>query len=244
MKKIDILAFAAHPDDVELACGGTIAKAISEGLTVVVVDMTRGEMGTRGNERIRQEEALAAAQILGVSYRENLELPDGNLKSKDEAIEKVVIAIRKYRPKVVLLNPEFDRHPDHESAHKIVRKAMFKSGLEKYVTEFEGKPQQKHRIRKMWTYLQSYEFKTKPSFFIDITNTVEKKMEAIRAYSSQVYIPGKAKTNESQTRLSRPEFLEELDARARYFGSIIGVKYAEAFLSIEPLEISNLKSLI
>lgn len=241
--QVDVLAIGAHPDDIELACGGTIAKFTEEGFSVAIVDCTSGELGSRGNADIRAEEARHGAEILGVKFRENLGLPDGKLSVNDESIEKMIIMIRKYRPKIVLVNPPFERHPDHEASHFILRKAMFKSGLIKVETELEGIPQEPFRIRKMFCYMQSYEFPRKPDFYVDISTTFEKKMNAIKAYTSQVWVPGVSDPNGPVTRLSRPEFLEELEARAIYFGTQIGVRFAEAFYSVEPLGFRNLSGL-
>lgn len=241
--QVDVLAIAAHPDDVELACGGTIAKFTEEGFSVAIVDCTNGELGSRGTPEIRAIESKKGAEILGVKFRENLGLPDGKLTVDDESIEKMIVIIRKYRPKIVFVNPPYERHPDHEASHFILRKAMFKSGLIKVETMYEGKVQPPLRIRKMFCYMQSYEFPRKPDFYVDITSTFEKKMNAIKAYSSQVWVPGLSDPNGPVTRLSRPEFLEELEARAIYFGTQIGVRFAEAFYSIEPLGFKNVSGL-
>lgn len=241
--QVDVLAIGAHPDDVELACGGTVAKFIEEGFSVAIVDCTNGELGSRGKAEIRASESKKGAEILGVKFRENLGLPDGNLAVNDESVYKMIVMIRKYRPKIVLVNPPFERHPDHEASHFILRKAMFKSGLIKVETQHEEINQEPLRIRKMFCYMQSYEFPRKPDFYVDITSTFEKKMDAIKAYTSQVWVPGISDPNGPVTRLSRPEFLEELEARAVYFGTQIGVRYAEAFYSIEPLGFKNLSGL-
>ncbi|MCX7736522.1 MAG: bacillithiol biosynthesis deacetylase BshB1 [Candidatus Kapabacteria bacterium] len=241
--QVDVLAIGAHPDDIELACGGTVAKFTEEGYSVAIVDCTNGELGSRGNAEIRAIEAKNGAEILGVKFRENLGLPDGKLTVNDESVEKMIVMIRKYRPKIVLVNPPYERHPDHEASHFILRKAMFKSGLIKVETEYDGVPQTPLRIRKMFCYMQSYEFPRKPDFYVDITSTFEKKMNAIKAYTSQVWVPGLSDPNGPVTRLSRPEFLEELEARAIYFGTQIGVRFAEAFYSIEPLGFKNLSGL-
>ncbi|MGA2297964.1 MAG: bacillithiol biosynthesis deacetylase BshB1 [FCB group bacterium] len=240
---VDVLAIGAHPDDVELTAGGTVAKLTKEGKTVAMVDFTQGELGTRGNENIRRTEAAKAAEILGVKFRENLFMPDGYVKVTDDNILKVINILRKYRPKAVLINPPFERHPDHEASHNILRTAMFKSGLRKIQTEFEGQPQEPWRIRKMYAYMQSYQFTRHPDFYIDISETFETKMNAIKAYVSQVYVEGMSDPGGPVTRLSRPEFLRELEARAIYFGTQVGYRYAEAFYSVEPVGISSLSAL-
>ena len=247
MKKLkaefDVLFVGAHPDDVELSAGGTIANLTKEGKNVVIVDFTRGELGTRGSGETRLKEAQKAAQILGVSERINLGLPDGFITADDKSIIKVIQIIRKYRPKIVVMNPEYERHPDHEAVNRIMRSAMFKSGLLRIVTKDKGKIQEPFRSRKMFSYQQAYAFHKKPDIIIDISNTFEIKMNAIQSYTSQVYVPGVSDPNGPVTRLSRPEFLEELEARAIYFGTLIGCRYAEPFLSIEPVGLSSLSKL-
>jgi N-acetylglucosamine malate deacetylase 1 len=239
----DILVIAAHPDDAELGAGGTIAKLTNSGKSVSIVDLTRGESGTRGTPEIRIAESISAAKILNIKHRMNLEMPDGKLSVDDDSIMKVMTMIRLFRPKAVLINPPFDRHPDHETAHKIVRKAMFKSGLRKFETKYEGQVQQVHRIRKMFAFMQSYQLPQKHRFYVDVSDTFETKMDSIKAYASQVFIEGKSNTNEPATRLSRPEFLEELQARAIYFGTLVGARYAEPFYSVEPLIVNTISDL-
>lgn len=241
---VDLLAFGSHPDDVEIACGGSIIKLTREGCKVAVVDLTRGEMGTRGTPEIRLQEAEQAKSILGATYRENLGLEDACLEPNRESIQKTVEVIRKYRPQIVLMSPEFERHPDHEALHKIVRRAMFLSGLRRFETQCDGIRQEPWRIRKMYCYMQSYPFSQNPDFFVDISDVWGKKIEAIKCYNSQVYVEGKSNVYEPQTLLSRPEFLEELESRARYFGSIVGFRYAEAFTSVEPIGIPSLSKLL
>lgn len=242
--KADVLALAAHPDDIELGCGATVAKLCKEGKTVAIVDFTRGEMGTRGTPEIRVKEAEEAAAIMGVKYRENLCLPDCNLKVDDKSVKLVVQVIRKYRPNTVLMNPPFERHPDHEASNAIIRNAMFKSGLRNYVTELDGEKQEIHRIRKMFCYQQAYDFDRKTDFYVDVSDTFHIKMEAIKAYISQVYVPGKSDPKGPVTRLSRPEFLEELEARAIANGMLVGCRFAEGFQSTEPIMLSSLSKLL
>ncbi len=242
--EVELLALGSHPDDVEIACGGTVIKFAKEGFKVGVVDFTRGEMGTRGNFEVRLQEAELAKNILGATFRENLGLEDGNLEPNRESIRKTVETIRKYRPKMVLMSPSFEQHPDHEGLHRIVRKAMFLSGLKRYETEFDGIHQEPWRIRKMYCYMQSYPFRRNPHIFVDISDVWDTKIEAIKCYSSQVYVEGKSSPNEPQTRLSRPEFLVELESRTRYFGSLVGFRYAEAFVSVEPIGITSLSKLL
>lgn len=240
---IDVLAFGAHPDDVELGCGGTVAKLTAEGKRVVIVDLTAGELGSRGNAEIRLKEAEKAGKKLNLVERLNLGLPDGNIEQSRENIIKVIKIIRKYRPKAILVTPHFERHPDHESANRLVRTALFKSGLHKIETELDGKKQEPYRTRRLFAYMMSYQFSRRPDFYVDISDYFEKKMEAIYCYASQVHIEGQKNENEPETRLSRPEFLLELEARARYFGTLIGVKYAEAFQSTEPVLVRDMSAL-
>ena len=242
--KVDVLAFGAHPDDIVICCGGTIAKLSDEGKLTCIIDLNSGQIGTRGNSEIRLKEAEIAKDVLGVTFRENLDLMDGDIHIDDYSINKVIYVLRKYRPEIVLLHPPYERHPDHEITHKLVRTAMFKAGLQKIETKSEGKQQERFRIRKMFSYMQSYEFPRKPDFYVDISETFERKMESIKVYASQVYLKGITPDSEPKTRLNRPEFLEEIEARALYFGSLIGVRYAEAFLAVESVGISSISKLL
>jgi bacillithiol biosynthesis deacetylase BshB1 len=242
--KVDVLVLAAHPDDAELGAGGTIAKLTKEGKSVAIVDLTQGEMGTRGTIEIRKEEAARSAEILGIKYRENLMLPDGYVENDTESQLIVIYAIRKYRPELVIMNPEHERHPDHEAAHSLVRTSMFKAGLQKIETHDNGFKQERHRIRKMFCFMQSYPFQHNPDFIVDISETIEEKMESIKAYKSQVFIPGESKEEGLSTRLFRPGFLEDQLARAKYFGSMIGAEYGEAFTSVEPIGLDSIGLLI
>jgi bacillithiol biosynthesis deacetylase BshB1 len=239
----DCMVIGAHPDDAELCAAGTIAKLTKEGRKVVLVDCTRGEMGTRGTPELREMEAMDAAEILGVTNRINLDMKDGFIIINEENLYKMVSTIRRFRPKIILIHPWFERHPDHENTHKLFRDAMFKCGLRKFETMFEGKVQEIYRTRRIYSYMQAYQFPKPPDFFVDISDVHEIKLKAIRAFSSQVFVEGKY-AQEPQTRLASPEFMEELIARARYLGGLCGVKYAEAFLNVEPLLISSLSKLI
>ncbi|TAL67130.1 MAG: bacillithiol biosynthesis deacetylase BshB1 [Bacteroidetes bacterium] len=242
--EIDALFVGAHPDDVELGAGGTISKLTKEKKNVVIVDFTSGELGTRGSGETRLKESQKAAHILGVRERINLGLPDGFLKADDDSVNKAIFIIRKYRPKIVVMNPEYERHPDHEAVHRIMRSAMFKSGLLRIETKDNGKNQEPFRTRKLLSYQQAYAFHRKPDLIIDISDTFKTKMKAIQAYTSQVYVPGISNPDGPVTRLSRPEFLEELEARAIYFGTLVGCRYAEPFLSIEPVGLNSLSGLL
>lgn len=244
VETVDLLVIDAHPDDAEISAGGTIAKFIASGRKVAIVDCTRGEMGTRGNPDLRLHESLQATKILKVSHRINLGMMDGFIDESPESLYRVISIIRRFRPKIILTHPPFERHPDHEAVHRLVRNALFKSGLTKIHTEINGEEQEIYRTRKLFCFMQSYQFERKPDFYVDISNFHDIKMQAIDAFASQVYVTGNENTNEPQTKLSSPEFKEELVARARYFGSLIGVRYAEAYLSVEPVGVQCLSHLI
>lgn len=238
----DILVIAAHPDDAELACGGAIAQATHSGKRVALVECTEGEMGSRGNAEIRRQEAARAAEILGVAARWNLQIPDGGITQSPEHIAKIIAAFRYFRPRVALFPPEFERHPDHENAHRLVRAAYFQSGLSKIQIELAGRPLAPFRPERLFCYMQTYEFQ--PDFYIDISAHFETKLQSYFAHASQVYVPGATlQSDEPQTLISSPEFLEFLKARARHFGGKIGAEYAEGFYSVEPLGFSGIADL-
>lgn len=237
-----ILAIAAHPDDVELSCGGIIAQATSAGKRVAVVECTRGEMGSRGTPELRRTEAIEAAKILSLTERWNLGLPDSNIADTNKNALSVIAAIRHFQPNILLFPAAFDRHLDHEDAHKLVRRAVFQSGMAKIQTEVFGQPQQMHRPKRLLNYMQTYE--VEPHFYVDITGHFETKMRSIFAHASQVYVPGQAATpNEPQTYISSPAFMNLVESRARHFGGRIGVEFAEALLSVEPLGFKSLSVL-
>lgn len=239
----DCMVIGAHPDDAELCCGGTIAKLSKEGKKVVLVDLTRGEMGTRGTPELREQEAIEAGKILGVSDRINLDMRDGFIRNDEESISKIVWAVRKYRPKMILMHPWLERHPDHENTHYLVRDSLFKCGLRRFDTLENGKPQEIYRTRRIYCYMQAYQFPKLADFFVDISDVHDIKIDAIKAFSSQVFVEGKYE-NEPRTRLASPAFMEELHARARYYGGLNGVKYAEGFLSVEPVIFDSLSRLL
>ncbi len=232
--KLDLLAIAAHPDDIELTCGGTLIKLVKQGRKVGVLDLTRGELGTRGNEQIREAEAAEATRILGIHVRENLALRDGNIEVNQATRLQVIQIIRKYKPELLLIPHWLERHPDHEHAHTLSREAWFYSGLQKIKTVFEGVQQEPFRPRSYYHFMQTYEFV--PSFVVDITDEYEQRMEALRAYRSQFYDP---QSEERETFLSTPEFMEMLRTRFEYFGDRVGRKYGEPFYSINMIGIDS-----
>ncbi len=234
----DVLAIGAHPDDLELGCGGTIAKLIRQGYNVALCELTRGELGTRGTKEIRAQEADKAAEILGVAKRYNLELPDGNIEVNRKNILKIVTLIREVRPALLIIPYGIERHPDHVHTHLLCKEGWYYSGLEKLKTTYRGKEQKRHRPHHYFEFIQWYEFE--PSFIVDISDTFEIKMNAVRAHASQFYNP---QSKEPETKLSRPDFLEIIETRCRYYGSKIGVKYGEPFISPFSLGIDNLFTL-
>ncbi|MFY8001412.1 MAG: bacillithiol biosynthesis deacetylase BshB1 [Candidatus Kapaibacteriota bacterium] len=240
---VDMLVIAAHPDDAELACGGVIAQMAHEGKRVAIVECTQGEMGSRGTPAIRREEALKAAEILNLTERWNLHIPDGAIDAAPENVAKIVAALRYFRPKILLFPPEFERHHDHENAHRLVRTAYFQSGLSKFSVEVFGQNLTTYRPKRLFTYMQTYEFE--PNFYVDVSAHFETKLQSYYAHASQVYVPGAAQNlNEPQTLISSPEFLEYLKARARHFGGKIGVQFAEGFTSVEPLGFRSLSDML
>ena len=240
MLKLDILVLSVHPDDAELGCAGTILKHIALGKKVGIVDLTRGELGTRGSAEIRDKEAAASAQILGLAARENLGLPDGFFENTKEYQLKVIAAIRKYQPQIILTNAYHDRHPDHGRASDLVETSVFLSGLRKIETSINGEAQQPWRPDLLLHFIQDEYIK--PDILIDVTEHWDKKIESIHAFGSQFFNPNWE--NEPQTYISSPEFVQVIEARAREFGKAIKVKYAEGFTSRKILGVDNLFSLL
>ncbi len=237
--KLDILAFGAHPDDVELGCGATIAKEISLGKKVGIVDLTRGELGTRGSADLRDLEAAKAASILGVSVRENLRFADGFFINDKKHQLEIIKMIRKYQPEIVLCNAIDDRHIDHPKGSSLVSDACFLSGLTKIESEVEGKQQDKWRPKQVYHYIQWKNIE--PNFVIDVTGFVDKKTEAVLAYSSQFYDP---KSNEPETPITSKNFIDSINYRAKDLGRLIGVEYAEGFTTERYVAVENLSKLI
>lgn len=234
---LDALVFASHPDDAELAMGGTIAKFNKENLKVGIIDLTRGELGTRGTAETRQKEAFESAIILKTSVRENLDLPDGNIANTKENLIKIIMVIRKYKPKIIFAPYFNDRHPDHIDASKLVKRAMFSTGLQKIKTFDKEVPQAAYRPAKLMYYMQTYTFK--PSFIVDISDTFQLKMDAVKSYSTQFHNP---KSVEPETFISKPGFLNYIESRAVFYGFQIGKNYGEAFFCEEEIEM-NIKNL-
>lgn len=240
--KLNILAIGVHPDDVELGCSGTLINEIKRGKKAGIVDLTQGELGTRGNIETRYEEASKAAIVIGALMRENLKMRDGFFKNDEEHQLKLIKAIRKYQPQVILGNILNDRHPDHGRAGELITTACFLSGLSKIETKDEnGNLQQRWRPSYVLHYLQDWYHE--PDLIIDISNSFEQKMEAIRSYGTQFYNPD-ISNNEPQTYISTPDFIEGQVARARTLGKKIGVKFGEGFISEKKIGIRDLDALI
>lgn len=237
--KLDILAFGAHPDDVELGCGATIAKEVSLGKKVGIVDLTRGELGTRGSAKIRDEEAKNAADILGILVRENLGFSDGFFTNDKKHQLEIIKMIRKYQPEIVLCNAIDDRHIDHGKGSKLVSDACFLSGLLKIDTNLEGENQDKWRPKKVYHYIQWKNIE--PDFVVDVSGFIEAKTNSILAYSSQFYDPA---SKEPQTPITSKNFLESIKYRAKDMGRLINVDYAEGFTTERYVAVENLDKLI
>lgn len=237
--KLDILAIAAHPDDVELSCSGTLLAHSSQGKKVGILDLTQGELGTRGTPSIREKEAHHAASLLGVAFRYNLKLRDGFFKNDEQHQLEVIKLIRKYQPEIVLANAITDRHPDHGRAAQLISDSCFLAGLLKIETTDEGVMQKPWRPKKVYHYIQDRWIK--PQLVVDITPFWNKKVASIRAFQSQFYNP---QTQEPQTYISTPEFLEFIEARAKEMGHLIGVKYGEGFTAQSYIGVANLFHII
>ena len=226
---IDVLAIGAHPDDVEFGVGGIIARLTQQGKKVKIVDLTRGEIGTRGTPEIRKAEAETSARVLGAEDREILDLGDGQLQANLESRRAVIEIIRKHRPTIVLAPHREDLHPDHASAGRIVSEAFYPSGFVNYPAGGEA-----YRPRGVLFYQAHFLFD--PSFVVDTSESFDKKMEAIRCYASQLH---KEQNDEPETGISHPEFLGRIEARDRYYGSLVGAKYGEPLRSLRLLRVDN-----
>lgn len=236
--KLDILAFGAHPDDVELGCAGTILKEVALGKKVGIVDLTRGELGTRGSAEIRDKEAAAAAAILGVSVRENLAFRDGFFVNDEAHQLEIIKMIRKYQPEIVLCNAVDDRHIDHPKGSQLVSDACFLSGLIRITTSLDGEEQKAWRPKVVYHYMQWKNLV--PDFVVDITGYVEQKTTAILAYSSQFYDPN---SKEPESPISSKNFLESLNYRSRDLGRLTGLEHAEGFTAERYLAVNSLSDL-
>ena len=236
--KLDALVFAAHPDDAELSVGGTIAKLTKSKFKVGVVDLTKGELGTRGNEQTRKKEAALADKILRVSIRVNLGIPDGDIQRSKENLILIIKQIRKFSPKIIFAPYFNDRHPDHHDTSVLIKEAMFSSGLPKVKTFENSREQVAYRPKKLFYYMQTYTFE--PSFIIDISDSFDQKMKAVKAFKTQFYDPN---SKEPETFISRPEFFQYLIARSQFYGFQIGKHYGEPFYCEEKIEY-DLKNLL
>ena len=237
--KVDILAFGAHPDDVELGAAGTLLKHIAAGKKAGIVDLTQGDLGTRGSAALRLEEANKAAELMGLSARENLRFRDGFFVNDETHQIEVIKMIRKYRPELVLANAIHDRHPDHGRGSELVYTASFLAGLPKIQTELDGEMQEAWRPKALYHYTQFVHIE--PDLVVDISDFIDQKMEAIQAYASQFYDPN---SKEPQTAISSKTFIESIVSRAQDLGRMIGVRYAEGFTSDRHIGVRNLFDLI
>ena len=237
--KLDILAFGAHPDDVELGCSGTIAKEISVGKKVGIIDLTRGELGTRGSVEIRNAESAEASRILGISVRENLDMRDGFFINDEAHQLKVVKILRKYRPDIVICNATDDRHIDHSKGSKLVSDACFLSGLQQLKTEINGVSQNFHRPKLVYHYIQWKNII--PDVVVDISGFNDIRLASILAYKSQFYDPN---STEVETPIATKNFKDSLNNRAQDFGRLIGVDFAEGFTVERVVAVDNLSNLI
>jgi len=237
--KLDILAFGVHPDDVELSCAGALLVEKKNGKNTGIIDLTAGELGTRGSGEIRKVEAAAAAKILGVDVRDNLEMADGFLQNDEAHQRKIIAAIRTYQPEIVLCNAPEDRHPDHGRSSKLVADASFLSGLQKIETAKDGNLQTAWRPKYVFRYIQDKMLQ--PDFVIDITDVFEQKIEAIKAYRTQFFVDG---ADGPQTYISTPDFLDSVVYRHKWFGKMIGVKYAEGFITEKMIGLKSFEAII
>lgn len=239
--KLDLLVISVHPDDAELGCAGTILKHIAAGKKVGIVDLTQGELGTRGTAETRHEEAENATKLLGIAARENLKMRDGFFRNDEEHQLKVIQAIRKYKPEIIISNALEDRHPDHGRAGDLVNDAVFLSGLRKIITKDNDIEQEPHRPRLLLQLIQDHYIK--PNIVVDVSDYWEQKIKVIQAFKTQFFNPEYQK-DEPQTYISRPEFLQVIESRAIEFGKNIHVKYAEGFTCRRLLGVNNLFDLL
>lgn len=239
--KLDLLAFGVHPDDIELSCAGTLLVEKKNGKKVGIVDLTRGELGTRGTAKTRDEEARNSAKVLGIDIRENLEMADAFFRNDEENQRKIISVLRKYRPEIILCNAPDDRHPDHGRSATLVADAAFLSGLRKIETFDNQKAQQVWKPKYVFNYVQDVYIN--PSFVIDISEVIDQKLASIREFKTQFFVPGE-NDNEPQTYISSPEFLESVINRSKMFGKMIGVKHAEGFISKKMIGVKTFDAFI
>ncbi len=237
--KLDILVFAAHPDDAELSCSGTIIKHTKLGKKVGIIDLTEGELGTRGSPQIRNKEAENAAKILGLTVRENLKFKDGYFKNDETHQLRVIEKLRQYQPDIVLCNAIFDRHPDHTHGSDLLKEASFYSGLKNIKSSLNSVEQNAWRPKQLYHYIQFYSHK--PDFMVDISAEIDIKMESIKAFESQFYNPN---STEPETVIAGKNYLDQIKARDMEFGRLLGTHYAEGFNIIRPIGVNNLFDLI
>lgn len=233
--ELDVLAIGAHPDDVELGCAGTIAKLVKLKYKVGILDLTEGELGTRGSKELRKKEAKLASEILGIHTRNNLHLQDGNIEMNKENKLELIKILRYHRPKILLFPHWHDRHPDHVHANRLSQDAWFYSGLVNIKTEYEGKKQLPWRPHYYFNYMMKYEFI--PSFIVDITDVYDIRQKAVRAYKSQFYNP---QSKDPETLLSKKSFLDFIDMRAKFYGQMIGVQYGDPLYSVKPFGVNDI----
>lgn len=237
--KLHILAFGAHPDDVEISCAGTILKHIDLGYKVGIIDLTGGELGTRGNKEIRLQEATKAAQMLNISVRENLHMRDGFFQNNEEHQIKIIQKIRQYQPDIILINAPTDRHCDHGRAAQLVKDSAFLSGLIKIETSLNGQKQQTWRPKAVYHYIQDYYLE--PTFVVDISNYFQKKIEVLKCYSSQFYNPN---STEPETPISSKNFFDIIESKAKIWGRYISAEYAEGYIASRLIGINDITQLL
>lgn len=235
MNQIDVLAIGAHPDDVELSAAGTLLKHRALGYTTGIIDLTQGELGSRGTKETRYEEAADASKILGLSNRVNLKMADGFFEHSEENLRLIIEQIRRFKPQIVLLNAVSDRHPDHGKGSKLASEACFLAGLRRIETSWDGIPQEAHRPKAVYHYIQDRYLK--PDFVVDVTDFVEQKFNSIKAYKTQFWDPN---SSEPKTPISGEEFFEFLRGRMAEFGRSMGVRYAEGYTVERTLGIDSL----
>lgn len=237
--KLDVMAMAAHPDDIELGCSGTLMVQSERGWKTGIIDLTQGELGTRGTAQTRKEEAEAAAKVMKLDVRENLEIPDGFFENTKAYQLKLIRVIRKYRPEIVLANAPEDRHPDHGRAAQLIYDSCFLAGLIKVETELDGKPQQAWRPKQVFHYIQDRYLE--PDFVVDISPVIERKKEAIRCFKTQFMAD---KSDALQTYISTPAFFDSVIHRSAMFGKMIGRPYGEGFITTKKLGVRQLGDLM